>query len=101
MVNWEHIRSKIPPPLRNRYILTILLFLVWITIFDENSVVNCVESKLEFRRMKHEKAYYEQQLKTTTDILQELSTNNDSLEKFARERYWFHNEDEEVFVVVE
>jgi cell division protein FtsB len=51
--------------------------------------------------MKQEKAYYEQQLKTTTDILEELRSNNDSLEKFAREHYGFHNSDEDVFVVVE
>jgi cell division protein FtsB len=77
------------------------LFFVWITIFDENSLVNWAESKLELRRMKQEKAYYEQQLKTTTDILEELRSNNDSLEKFAREHYGFHNSDEDVFVVVE
>jgi cell division protein FtsB len=101
MVNWAQIKSKIPPPLRNKYILTTSLFLLWVTLFDENSVINCVESKMELRRMKQEKAHYEQQLKITTDILQELRFNNDSLEKFARERYGFHNPDEDVFVVVE
>jgi cell division protein FtsB len=101
MVKWEQIKSKIPPFLRNKYVLTVLVFLLWITVFDENSLANWVESKLELRRMKHEKAYYEQQLKNTTDILQELRSNNDSLEKFARERYGFHNPDEDVFVVVE
>jgi cell division protein FtsB len=101
MVKWEQIKSKIPPFLRNRYKLTILLFLLWITVFDEYSLINWVESKIELRRMEHEKAHYEQQLKTTTDILQELRFNNDSLEKFARERYGFHNSDEDVFVVVE
>jgi hypothetical protein len=101
MVIWKKIKSKIPPFLRNKYILTGLVFLLWIMVFDENSLVDWVEGGLELRRMKHEKAYYEQQLKTTTDILQELRFNNDSLEKFARERYGFHRSDEDVFVVVE
>ena len=100
MVKWSQIKSKIPPPLRNKYVLTTLLFLLWVTVFDENSVVNCVESMLEFRRMKREKTHYEQQLKNTTNILQELRANDDSLETFARERYGFHEEDEDVFVVV-
>jgi cell division protein FtsB len=69
-------------------------------VFGENNLIDWMESKMELRRMKHEKAYYEQQLKTTTDILQELRSNNDSLEKFARERYGFHRNDEDVFVVV-
>jgi cell division protein FtsB len=101
MVNWGQIKSKIPPFLRNKYVLTLLVFLLWITVFDENSLINWLQRGLELRRMKHEKAYYEQQLKTTTDILEELRYNNDSLEKFARERYGFHRADEEVFVVVE
>ncbi|MDR2450046.1 MAG: hypothetical protein LBD52_08840 [Prevotellaceae bacterium] len=101
MVKWTQIKSKIPPPLRNKYVLTVVVFLLLITVFDENSLIDWAESRMKLRRMKQEKAYYEQQLKTTTDILQELRTNNDSLEKFARERYGFHNSDEDVFVVVE
>jgi cell division protein FtsB len=82
-------------------VLTALVFLLWITVFDENSLINWMDSWMNFRQMKHAKTYYEQQLKTTTDILQELRVNNDSLEKFAREHYGFHRDDEEVFVVVE
>ena len=101
MVKWEQIKSKIPPLLRNKYVLTLLGFLLLITVFDENSLIDWVESGMKLRQMKQEKAYYEQQLKTTTNILQELRTNDDSLGKFARERYGFHNPDEDVFVVVE
>jgi hypothetical protein len=101
MVNWAQIKSKIPPFLRNKYKLTIVVFFLWIMVFGENNLIDWMESKMELRRMKHEKAYYEQQLKTTTDILQELRFNNDSLEKFARERYGFHRNDEDVFVVTE
>ena len=101
MVKWAQIKSKIPPFLRNKYVLTALVFLLWITVFDENSLIDWAKSRVKLQQMKHEKAYYEQQLKTTTNILQELRMNNDSLEKFARERYGFHNPDEDVFVVVE
>jgi cell division protein FtsB len=38
-------------------------------------------------------------LKSVTESLQELQSNNDSLEKFAREHYGFHHSDEDVFVV--
>jgi cell division protein FtsB len=104
MVNWAQIKSKIPACLRSQraaYVLIILFFLMWVVLFDDNSVMDWAKSRLKISQMKHEKAYYEQQLKTTTEILQELRTNNDSLEKFARERYGFHNPDEDVFVVVE
>ncbi|MDR3184621.1 MAG: hypothetical protein LBT49_04365 [Prevotellaceae bacterium] len=104
MVTWEQIKAKIPPLLRRKYMLyvcTVFVFLIVVTVWDDSSLVNWAQSTLELRRMKREKAYYEQQLKTTTDVLQELRTNNDSLEKFARERYGFHHSDEDVFVIVE
>jgi cell division protein FtsB len=101
MVKWAQIKAKMPPFLRNKYVLAGGIFLLWVVVFDENSLINWAESKVKIRRMQQEKTHYEHQLKTATDILQELRVNNDSLEKFARERYGFHNSDEDVFVVME
>jgi cell division protein FtsB len=77
------------------------VFLLWITVFDKSSLIDWLESRIKIGRMKHEKTYYEQQLKNTINMLRELQSNNDSLEKFARERYGFHNLDEDVFIVEE
>ncbi len=99
MVNRPDIKSKIPPFLRNKYVITLLVFLLWITVFDKESLVSWFNSRVEIRRMKTEKQYYRRQLKSTMDAMQHLRSNNDSLEKFAREHYGFHKPDEDVFVV--
>ncbi len=99
MVTWHQIKSKIPGFLKNKYIITTLVFVLWITVFDKSNLIDWVNSRMEIRRMKAEKQYYQKQLKSTEQSLQQLRSNNDSLEKFAREHYGFHKLDEDVFVV--
>jgi len=101
MVKLSKIKSKIPPFLRNKYVLTLLFFVVWITIFDKNSVIDWVQNKIQISRIKSEQQRYQELLNTTSDTIKQLETNDESLEKFARERYGFHREDEDVFVVEE
>jgi len=99
MVGWNKIKSKIPPLLRNKYVITLLVFLLWVTVFDKISLIDWVNSRMEVRRMKAERQYYQQQLKSTIEAVQQLRYNDESLETFAREEYGFHKPNEDVFVV--
>jgi cell division protein FtsB len=101
MVNLTKIKSKIPRFLRNKYVLTLLFFVIWITIFDKNSVIDWVQNKTKINKIKAEQQWYQEQLDTTLSNIKQLSTSNDSLEKFAREKYRFHKDDEDVFIVEE
>jgi cell division protein FtsB len=101
MVKWANIKSKIPPFLRNKYVLTLLFFVVWITIFDKNSVIDWIQNKMQISSIKSEQQRYRGMLNTTLNTIEQLKNSNDSLEKFARERYGFHKDDEDVFIVEE
>ncbi len=90
--------NKIPKPLRNRYVLVVVAFLVWMIAFDKNNVLvqtNLTQTK---NRLEQEKAYFEAEIESTRqgnfDIEQDI-------EKFARERYFMKRANEEVFVIVE
>ena len=50
--------------------------------------------------VQKEKRYYKDEIKATEEKLLELSSNKDSLEKFAREQYIFHKDSEDVYIVV-
>ena len=101
MVNRPKIISKIPHFLRNKYALTFLFFVVWVTIFDNHSVINWIQNRIQISNIKAEQRRYKEQLNATLNTIEQLKTNNDSLEKFAREKYGLHKEDEDVFIVVE
>jgi cell division protein FtsB len=97
----KKIKPKVFRILRNKFVLVSVGFLLWMTLFDQHDLIGWAKNWMEIKQMKQKKAYYEQELKTTTDALKELRSNNDSLEKFAREQYGFHNSDEDVFIVEE
>ncbi|MCL2098568.1 MAG: septum formation initiator family protein [Bacteroidales bacterium] len=99
MINWTKIKSKIPRFLRNKYVLTLLLFGVWITIFDNNSIISWVQNRMRLAKIETEQQNYRQLLNATSTAIEDLTNNNDSLEKFARENFGFHKDDEEVFIV--
>lgn len=89
------------PILRNKFVLTILVFGVWIVLFDQNNLVDRFQEMNNLKALKAEKAYYSKKIKEDQRRMQELKSNKEDLEKFAREEYLMKKEDEDVFVVIE
>ena len=87
--------------LKNKYVITTLIFIVWIAFFDENNWVERAQNLKELRQLHHDKEYYIEQIEKDTERLKELKTNDENLEKYAREQYLMNKEDEVVFVIVE
>lgn len=86
---------------RNKFVVVTILFLVWILFLDTNNVFVWLNDMNEVNNQERQIEYYKDAIKHTDEKLKELSSNKDSLEKFAREQYLFHEKDEEVFIIVE
>lgn len=86
---------------RNKFILTILIFIVWIFLFDSNNILDRMKDLKQLRELKREKVYYKERIKTDSLKLNELKTNNENLEKFAREQYLMKKDDEDIFIVID
>lgn len=95
------LNVKIPSYLKNRYALTALAFVVWITFFDQNNLITQVQYWLELGQLEDEKSFYEEEIKVIRADLDDLQSNPKSLEKFAREKYLMKKDNEEIFVIVE
>ncbi|HHV03267.1 MAG: septum formation initiator family protein [Bacteroidales bacterium] len=85
--------------IRNRYFIVTLVFIVWILFFDDNSFTGWVRALGEYSENKSQQRYYKEKIHQTESNLRELQSNKDSLEKFAREKYYFHKENEDVFII--
>ncbi len=81
--------------------MAVLVFLVWLLIFDNNSLIDRVKYLNTLHEMKDEKQYYLERIDEDSRRLNELKTDRDNLEKFAREEYFMKKENEDVFVIVE
>ncbi len=90
--------EKIPAPIRNKYLLTGLIFCVWLFFFDKNNVLDQWKLQRSETEMEEKSARFE-----TENLERELSelNTNEKLEKIAREEYLMKKEDEEVFILVE
>jgi cell division protein FtsB len=85
--------------LKNKYLLTFLAFLLWIVIFDQHNLIDRFRYIRERRQLEHDKAYYRQRIKEDAKRLEELQTNDENLEKFAREQYLMKKENEDIFII--
>ncbi len=84
--------------LSNRYVLILLLFLIWMFFFDENSFINHHELDKEINKLEKSNDYYEKEMKNDKKIIKNLE-NPDSLEKFAREEYKMKRKNENIYII--
>lgn len=87
--------------LRNKYFIASGLFILWITFFDDDNLIERIRYMSEISSLKSDKEYFLQKIKEDSQKLKELKTNKKNLEKFAREQYLMHRDNEDIFVIVE
>jgi cell division protein FtsB len=92
--------ERMPPWMKNKYILTILVFLVWIILLDPNNLISRVREIRTRNRLEQEKEYYMARIEEDRRKLSELRTSNENLEKYAREQYRMKRPDEDLFIIV-
>ncbi|MHC1708303.1 MAG: septum formation initiator family protein [Bacteroidales bacterium] len=85
---------------KNKYFITTLAFLVWISVFDKNNLVSQYELTKTLNNLKLQKKYYLQEIKSDRKTANELKTNINNLEKFAREKYLMKKDEEDLFLIV-
>ena len=93
--------KAIPPALRNKYAIAILVFSVWVALFDQNSLLFRYKLSSRINKIEKQKELYEQQIEMNKRKIEELQSSTENLEKFAREEYLMKKDDEVVFVIKE
>jgi hypothetical protein len=91
---------KIPPFFRNKYVLVIAAFLVWLTFFDRNNFISQVRLAKTLTEKRVQKDFYLNEIKRDSISMHELMSDTVSLEKFGREKYIMKKDDEDVFLIV-
>ncbi len=95
-----NFKDKIPAIIRNKYILTIIIFIVWILLLDSNNLVARYRDMRELHKLKIDKEYYTRRIEEDKQMLHELKTDNRNLEKFAREQYHMKKPDEDLYIIL-
>lgn len=84
----------------NWYFATGLLFVVWLTFFDENNLIEQYRLSKKLDDMKSNEEFYNDEIEKTSKEIKGFETDTATLEKFARENYYMKKDDEELFIIV-
>jgi len=85
--------------LRNKYISSVIVFVIWISFFDRNDLITQFDRKHELQKLETSKEFYEKEIATTKKDLMDLNNNPAVLEKFAREKFYLKKPNEEIFII--
>ena len=86
---------------KKKYIITITVFIIWLIFFDKNSFIARVRDANKYKKLLHEKEFYQEKIYNDSTKLEQLKTNDNNLEKFGREEYFMHKPNEVVFQIKE
>jgi cell division protein DivIC len=90
----------IPSWLRNKYVLTLIGFAIWMLFVDDRDLyITWFKQRSELNALQTSKKYYEQQIDDTRQELDQLKVNAATVEKYAREKYLMKRDNEDLFVV--
>ncbi|HPF96887.1 MAG: septum formation initiator family protein [Flavobacteriaceae bacterium] len=92
------LNKKYLKPFKNIYFVTLLLFIIWMLFWDSNSWLIHHELNKEMDDLKDQKEYYNKEIQETNKAIKELS-NEEGVEKLAREEYYMKKENEDIFIV--
>jgi cell division protein DivIC len=85
--------------LRNKYLLTLTAFVIWMLFFDRNDVFTQLQWKRELREIRQSKEYYAQRIAEDRKFSQELQFNAAAIERYAREKYLMKRDNEDLFLI--
>ena len=96
----SRIYDRLPGFLRNKYLIAIALFIIWILLFDNNNLIDRFHDLKALKQLQNDKEYYTRRIEEDERKLNELRTNDKNLEKFAREEYHMKKDDEDIFILI-
>ncbi|MES2777090.1 MAG: septum formation initiator family protein [Bacteroidota bacterium] len=84
---------------KSKFLIAVAAFGVWLFFFDKNDVPSQIARKQEERALNAKIKYYKEQIRETSDELNNLQSDPAALEKYAREKYFMKRDNEEVFII--
>ncbi|MDH8701143.1 cell division protein DivIC [Dysgonomonadaceae bacterium PH5-43] len=91
---FNSVRGKI-----NKYWLAIIIFVIVTFLLGESSIFKRLEYDKQINRLESDIEHYKNQREENEKKLESLKSDNESLEKLAREQYQMTKENEDLFII--
>ena len=83
----------------NKYVIATIIFLIVIGFVDRNNSIVLFRSLSTISDQNRQKLYCRNATDATTDKINQLTSNADTLEMFAREQYYFQKDSEVIYLL--
>ncbi len=93
------VPQKFRHHLKNFYFIFFISFLIWMTIIDSNGFVNRFRLSQKLDELRTEKEFYVQEIDKVSIDKEKFESDEEILEKYAREEYLMKKESEDIFYV--
>lgn len=87
------------PLFKNKYVITVMGFLLWITFFDSDNLYYRYSLYQKVRELNQEKERLASSIEEEKQKMKDLSSSKENLEKFAREEFFMKKDDEVIFII--
>lgn len=87
--------------IKNKYILTLSAFVLWMLFLNDIDLVYVVQTRAELSELRDQVEHLQEETQRAKESLEDLNNNQASLEKFAREEYLMRKPLEEIFLIKE
>jgi cell division protein FtsB len=87
---------RLPPPLRNRYALTLIFFAFWMLFIDRHDLWTQWKLSKAMQKLADDRQYYQDKIKEIKTDELDIQQHK---EKYAREKYFMSKANEDVFII--
>ena len=94
------INQKIRGLVKNFYFLFFLCFVLWMTIIDSNGFINRYRLSDKLSELNSQKEFYIKEIDKVSLDKERFESDQELLEKYAREEYLMKKESEDIFYVI-
>ena len=84
--------------LTNRFVIAIIVFVAWVSFFDDNSLLYQHSLNKQINALEEKKAFYTEAIKEQKQILKDLD-NDKKLKKYAREKLLMKQPGEDIYII--
>ncbi len=100
MNSFIHWKNKVPPILYNKYLLTFVLFSLWMIFMDHNKLPTQYGLRLQINEMSQEQDRLRKDIGEVREKVEAISSDIKLQEKVAREKYHMKRPNEDVYTII-
>ncbi|HET7118922.1 MAG TPA: septum formation initiator family protein [Hanamia sp.] len=83
----------------SKYLITGTAFAIWMMFFDRNDVPLQISRIRELNKLEQNEKAMTLLIANTSKELEQLKTNPETLEKYAREKYLMKKDNEDLYII--